>query len=92
MMTSCFEIQPGVFLSRVDGEGMLYNANNEICYRLNSVATEMWQRIAEGKSGEEIVEELAEKYGVEKERVSSDFQNLVNDLEKKGLLCESSAS
>lgn len=82
----------GVFLSKVDGEGMLYNANNELCYRLNGVATLMWERISEKIDLVEIAKSIAIQFDVTESTVSNDLETLIDDLVKKGLLCESSAS
>lgn len=57
--------------------GVLLDLKHDRLLKLNTVATEMWSLVSRGLSEAQIVERIAQQYGVEPSRVSEDLRSLL---------------
>lgn len=55
---------------------------------LNSSASVLWQRLAEGATEEELREALVEHFGLERDRAARDLQAFLHALRSRDLLVE----
>jgi len=74
-----------IFAQEVDGEMVLLDLNSENYYGLDSVATDIWRILKEGKTLNECANEMAELYGVEIDRIKRDLEIFVDKLLEDGL-------
>lgn len=54
--------------------------------KLNATAADIWKCIESGFSKSEICDMLFSKYEVEREKLESDVDNIIKDLEDQGFL------
>ena len=60
---------------------------DSMLHRLNETATFLWQKMEDGdRSIEELAGELFEEYETTKEQALEDVEELVEELERKGLV------
>ena len=74
-----------LFAQEVDGEMVLLDMNSENYYGLDTVATDIWRLLQEGKSLEETAAELMELYEVDEATLRHDLEAFVTRLEEHGL-------
>lgn len=84
-----YKAEENVFHTRVDKESMLMNSTTEMCFQLNSVATRMWECLISGQTIPQTVETISQEFNAPITIIEKDLINLVAELQKKGLLCES---
>ena len=64
------------------------DAERGTCFGFNEVATCVWKHLAEPATLEQIREGLLEEYEVAEPQCTSELSNLLEDLEKKGLIAK----
>ena len=73
----------------IDGEAVILNLDSGYYYSLNSVGTNIWKMIDEGKKPETILSCLEQDYRqVEKRDLKKDMVALLDDLKKEKLIEE----
>lgn len=70
----------------VDDEIIILSVEDEVYYKLDSVAAFIWDIIDEPKTVDEILEAILNEYDVEKDESESDLIELLYGLLKKGLI------
>jgi hypothetical protein len=60
--------------------------------RAEGPAPEIWDLLADPRTADELVDELAARYGVSVEAVRADVMSFVNDLVDRGLVARVAAS
>ncbi len=68
------------------GEAVMLHLENESYYGLNEVGTRMIDLLVSGHSFERTVERLGEEYDTDLETLRRDMQELVDELEERGLV------
>ena len=61
---------------------------NKIMLTLNGTASEIWDMLKDGKSADEIITALSEKYGITKEKAQDGVDRIIDSLKKEGILTE----
>jgi hypothetical protein len=56
---------------------VLFDLEHDRLLKLNSVAAEMWRQLSAGSTESEVIENIAEQYGVDKQRVAADLRALL---------------
>ena len=79
----CFS--EALFAQEVDGEMVLLDMNSENYFGLDSVASDIWRLLQEGKTLDGCREELLEIYDVEADRLRNDLEAFVQQLIDNGL-------
>ena len=72
----------------IDGEAIIMNLTNGAYYSMDGVGGQMWHGIELGQPGDVIVERIALRFGADAARVRADFDRLVAELVKEGLILE----
>ena len=62
--------------------------NNKIMLTLNGTASEIWDMLKDGKSADEIITALSEKYDITKEKAQDGVDKIIDSLKKEGILTE----
>lgn len=79
-------INEGVLFQELQGEAVLLNVNSGVYFGLDTVATRIWQLLAEHKTLPEIANAVTAAYDVTAERCQADVLALVEQLEAQGLI------
>lgn len=69
-----------VFAQEIEGEMVLLDMNTESYFGLDSVASDIWKLLREGKTLRETYEELLEMYDVEPETLRNDLETFIKTL------------
>jgi hypothetical protein len=69
-----------------NGEGVLVDLNTKRYYQLNETATVVWQAIENGRSPNQIAEELQSIYEVSKEHATASVDRIINEFRVQKLL------
>jgi ornithine carbamoyltransferase len=79
-------INSAVFAQEVDGEIVLLDMNSENYFGLDSVATDIWQLLNEGKTLEETHAALLAIYEVDEAQLKEDLETFIQKLVDDGLV------
>ena len=82
-----YRVATDVVSRGVRDETVLLNLESEEYFGLDPVGTRMWQVIEETGDPEEVIRRLLEEYEVEESVLRQDLTDLIERLEKAGLLC-----
>ncbi len=86
-MTSRFAVnEKDVTAKVIDGEAIIINLANGMYYSLDKTGAVAWVLLGAGHSVEETAGTLAERFGVEADRVRDDVTQLVGDLQEHKLV------
>lgn len=80
------EIAPHVQFVRVEGDYVLMNIKGGVYMGLDSVASRIWQSLAEHGDLMRAAEDLCQDYDTTHETALADIERWVAELEKKGLV------
>lgn len=81
-----YKIPSTVFIQEIDDEVILLDTESQEYFSLNGVGKNILDLISENLTHEEIVEELAQMYEVDKPQIESDLLNFIKALEEKKLI------
>jgi hypothetical protein len=77
---------PSEILSRVVGdEALLLDTRTGNYFSLDPVGTDIWRLLGEGRTVDEIVSVIADRFGIDASRVRSDVLELLEELRDAGL-------
>lgn len=87
------KIKDGFVLREVAGQVMVIatgKASKDFhgMIRLNQTGKLVWQGVADGLSADEIAHRLTERYSVDAEKAFLDVTNMIDQMEKAGILCQ----
>lgn len=71
---------PGVLVQELDGEAVLLTHDSERYFKLDRVATRVWQHLLVHRSLGRICEEMLKEYDVDEFEVRADVVRLVEEL------------
>lgn len=85
--TGCPRARRDLALQEAGREGLLYDREGELIHILNSTAVEIW-KVCDGANDIPAIESmLRSKFGVGDDHdVASDIENLLKNLDERGLL------
>ena len=69
-----------LFAQEIDGEMVLLDMNTENYFGLDSVASDIWRLLQEGKTIQETYDELLQAYDVEEATLRKDLEVFVQTL------------
>lgn len=81
-----YKIPSTVFIQEIDDEVILLDTESQEYFSLNGVGKNILDLISENLTHEEIIEELAQMYEVDKLQIESDLLNFIKALEEKKLI------
>lgn len=85
MLQTTFERDPAMVARRVAGEIVLVPIKPKISgdpslYTLDEAAAFLWEKIEQGVTGQDLIEELLSRYEASQEQANQDVRNLVEEL------------
>jgi hypothetical protein len=69
----------------ISDSGFIFNPDTGESFSTNSMAIELFQMLKEGKTGDEIYENISANYHVDKQTIEKDYQDFVNMLHQYNL-------
>jgi hypothetical protein len=87
-MTARFRPTDGVLVRAVEGELVLLDLERGEFLVARGLGPKIWELLVSGRSVEDIGNEVASRYGANRERVQSDVDSFVLSLREKGLILE----
>jgi Coenzyme PQQ synthesis protein D (PqqD) len=70
----------------VEGELVALDLRESRYLSVNQTGKELWGALAEGATREELVDRLADAFGIERSRAEADTDAFVSDLESRGVV------
>ena len=70
----------------IDREVVAVDLVSSIYLTTNESGVRLWRRLADGATTDELVDELVEAFGIERERAAADVQSYVDALDARNLL------
>jgi hypothetical protein len=87
-MSACLRPRkPDVVARSIEGEAVVVNLSTDVYYRLDRVGAAVWSLIEQGKCLADIVEALAQAYGIGERQVRDDVQRLAEQMLQEELVC-----
>lgn len=81
-----FKVQKGLITQKIDDQILIFDPEKSTLYALNETAYEIFQQLKKGQKRKIIIENILKKYQVKKEKLEKDYNKLINDLLKKGII------
>lgn len=75
-----------VYDSVIDGEHMLLHTVTSDCFRLSTVGSDVWSRIAQPKSYQALLDELLAEYGVNIGVNEPSVEQFIDELQQRDLI------
>lgn len=79
-------VPPHIAWRRVEDQVVALDLNTSIYWSLDGVGAWIWERLAEGRTAESILEALGDEYDVQPETAREDLQRFLGELEQEGLV------
>ena len=70
----------------IDREVVAVDLVSSIYLTTNESGVRLWRRLADGATTDELVDELVEAFGIERERAAADVHSYVDALDARNLL------
>lgn len=80
------KLNPDVVSCEYAGGAALLNLSTNMYYALNDVGLLVWTELQSGKSVDDIEQVLVQRYGIDRERSSTDVRNLVEQMRAADLI------
>ena len=81
-----YKINKGFVIQKLDNKTVIFDSNSSTFFTFNETASFIFKKIKKGEEREKIIEMVEKKYDIKKERVEKDFNELIADLKKMGLI------
>lgn len=85
-MMSVLRVGDDVVWTDLGDEVVILKLDTGIYFGLAQVGACIWTLIAEGRRREEILESVATQYNASPDQIERDFDELIDELSKEGLL------
>ena len=76
---------------RVEDEIVALDLGQSDYFTLNATGSALWNRLVEGATSEQLVQELIDQFDVDQETASRDVTDFLKSLEDRGLLAQGGA-
>ena len=77
---SNFVVKEEIFLRKYNGQNLIFNLENRICYELDQVGVRVLKLLVKPIMLDEILDVISREYDVRKEQCEPDIMNLLNEL------------
>ena len=81
-------INKNIIARDLQGETVLLNKENGDYFTLNSIGSEVYNRICDGMETEQIIEHLFDRYDIEYDKLKTDILSLIDEMKEKNILLE----
>ena len=77
---------PSVVSAEVDNESVLLDLETDTYFGLNRLGCQVWARLQQGLTGDEIVQHLRGQFQVPEAQLRDDVRSFLRDLQAQGLV------
>jgi hypothetical protein len=84
-----WKVSPGVRKTANADGAVLLDIDAGMCYSLNPVGTKVWEAVESGQGHAtcgDVLDALAQEFTIPRERLASDIDNYLRELEQRGLV------
>ncbi len=81
-----YRVDEKVLFRKIDGEGVLLDAERGIYFALNTTGTLVWCSLVDGLSEDEILDKIVSNYDVESRAAQEDLLRLLEELSRNKLI------
>jgi Coenzyme PQQ synthesis protein D (PqqD) len=86
-MSDIFRIDAAnIMHESIDGEVVVVNLENGTYYSLDSVGAHVWAQLADGRSVEALVENVAARYEGDRDRIAEGIETFIRRLQEEKLI------
>ena len=86
MLNVQYQIHPEAFSTEADNQIVILQYETGVYFTLNQVGMRIWQLLEQGKTLQEILNDLLQEYDVSKEQLRQDLLSVVKQFKEKGLI------
>ena len=83
-----FQISPDVLAAPLAGETVLLDMRTRNYFRLNATAARTWASLEQGRSMEELLEDLERHFAAPRDVMEAETRELIGALRSRGLIVE----
>jgi Coenzyme PQQ synthesis protein D (PqqD) len=83
-----FQVSDSVAAREIEGELVLLDLEGGRFFVSRGTGPRVWEMLSSGKTIDEVVQEIAGRYGIDRDRVRADVEEFVRQLREKGMLVE----
>jgi hypothetical protein len=84
-----YSINKGFIIQKMDDKTVMLDGDTSTLYTLNETADYIVKQIKKKASKQVIIQKMIKRYGVGKEKLTRDFDQVIKDLIKKKILITS---
>jgi Coenzyme PQQ synthesis protein D (PqqD) len=84
----CYHKNLHIVTTELEDGAILLNLNTKYYYNLNETGLIIWQALDESGDPEAMATKLTDEYDVDREQASACLRDLLEELEKEGLIFE----
>ena len=81
-----FHPQNGLSIRRIEDEIFIYDTSRSLIHTFNGTGVFLWDQIEKGLTQEEILDNLADTYAIDRPTAESDFEAFIASLQTTGLI------
>jgi hypothetical protein len=78
---------PAIVVHLMDKGAILMNTSTGECFELNAIGASEWDLITRGLALESVIDEIVNRYEIDRATAQSDLLRLVDELAQKGIVC-----
>lgn len=81
-----YKLNKGFIVQKLNNKMVIFDGEESALYTFNETAAFIFKKIKKGEEKEKIIEMVARKYDIKKDKVRKDFNELLGDLKKKKIV------
>lgn len=81
-----YTVAEGILFRQVENEGILLHIASGTYYSLSETSILFWQALAESKPLTPVIEQILDKYEVDRDRVLQDLESFLQDLSARDII------
>lgn len=81
-------VNTNIIARDLKGEMVLLNKENGDYFTLNSIGSEVYNRICDGMETEQIIDLLFDRYDIKYDKLKTDILSLIENMKEKNIISE----
>lgn len=91
LLNNTFKVADDI-ISRTNQDGtcvLMRMDDSTVFFKIDGVAAEVWQELSKGQSASQIVDQLSQKHGVQKDQLENDARGFIQEVLDKSFIVKS---